>query len=424
MKKTIIIFLFFVLLLSGSLLLQTDKACSSECAQEGEEYSIVFDTYPDHCCSGLTEWERGMDTSRVVDGECVDSDSVSGYPLGLCINCGNGICEEIESACNCPEDCGSLTCLTEGKTQCSYGMDLQCCEGLTAIPSINPDGEGQCGEIRPCGSTCTNCGNGICGVLENICNCPDDCIEVDEGDLIKSNDLSTVYYLGDDNGTLKRYVFPNQKTFDTWYDDFSTVKTVSRKKLESYPLSGVNITYRPGVKMLKITTDPKVYAVDRDGTLRWIKSQAIADGIYGLNWEAEIHDLPDSFLTSYNFGEDITSDEEYRYKKAQKLTPDIATDLGHYTDEEWLQACAQAEEESFAGREYGDIIMLGLKSDVTMDEGRSAIESHGLDDIYELTSMPMIHVTVPLAEVFEWSCRLEKEAEFYYVEVSGVVYAH
>ena len=41
------------------------------------------------------------------------------------------------------------------------------------------------------------------------------------GDLIKGS-LSTVYYFYDD----ERWTFPNEKSFFTWYSDFSDVQTV------------------------------------------------------------------------------------------------------------------------------------------------------------------------------------------------------
>src|SRR3989338_4746527 len=75
------------------------------------------------------------------------------------------------------------------------------------------------------------------------------------GDLIKGG-TAAVYYYGTD---AKRYVFPTEKTYQSWYANFDQVKTVSDTELASYPLGG-NVTYRPGVKLIKIMTDPKVYA--------------------------------------------------------------------------------------------------------------------------------------------------------------------
>lgn len=73
------------------------------------------------------------------------------------------------------------------------------------------------------------------------------------GDLIKMNGLSSVYYLGADS---KRYVFPNEQTYFSWYSDFSGVVTIPQSELESYSL-GANVTIRPGTKLVKITTNPK-----------------------------------------------------------------------------------------------------------------------------------------------------------------------
>lgn len=78
----------------------------SGCAKEGEKFSSVYkDEYPEHCCEGLTEWHSGMDTRMSIGSECYDTMMESGNPVGTCINCGNGVCEEMEDACNCPKDC-------------------------------------------------------------------------------------------------------------------------------------------------------------------------------------------------------------------------------------------------------------------------------------------------------------------------------
>lgn len=111
-----------------------------------------------------------------------------------------------------------------------------------------------------------------------------------------------VYYCGQDG---KRYVFPNEKTYFTWYADFSTVTTISDAALASVMIGG-NVTYRPGVRMIKINTDPKVYAVAKGGTLRWVSSEAIAASLYGSNWNAKIDDLSDAFFVNYTTGAPIT----------------------------------------------------------------------------------------------------------------------
>lgn len=119
--------------------------------------------------------------------------------------------------------------------------------------------------------------------------------------LIKISSTQAVYYCGADG---KRYVFPNDKTYFTWYDGFDNVNIISDNEMADIPLGG-NVTYRPGVKMIKIQTSPKVYVVDRGGVLRWVKSAETAELLYGSDWNKFIDDVPDSFYFDYVVGEPI-----------------------------------------------------------------------------------------------------------------------
>lgn len=116
-----------------------------------------------------------------------------------------------------------------------------------------------------------------------------------------------VYYIGAD---AKRHAFPNGRVFATWYANFDEVKSVSAEKLGQYAL-GMNVTYRPGARMVKFTTDPKVYAVARGGELRWVKTEALATAYYGADWNKKIDDIPDAFYSNYAFGTEIGAESEY-----------------------------------------------------------------------------------------------------------------
>ncbi len=115
------------------------------------------------------------------------------------------------------------------------------------------------------------------------------------GDLIKASEYNAVYYLSSD---MKRWVFPNPTTYFSWYGNFAGVKTVPLSELQSYPLGG-NVTMRPGTKLVKITTDPKVYAVEPGGVLRHLDSEATAKALYGDNWASRVVDVPDAFFVNY-----------------------------------------------------------------------------------------------------------------------------
>lgn len=116
--------------------------------------------------------------------------------------------------------------------------------------------------------------------------------------LIKTAAAPAVYYCGMDG---KRYVFPNEKTYFSWYSGFGEVTTISTQTMSSIMIGG-NVTYRPGMRMVKITSDPKVYAVAKGGILRPIASEAVAQELYGSDWNTKIDDISDAFFVNYTVG--------------------------------------------------------------------------------------------------------------------------
>lgn len=145
----------------------------------------------------------------------------------------------------------------------------------------------------------------------------------DHGDLVKASGPS-VYYFGQDG---KRYVFPNEKTYFTWYKDFGSVRSISDQELAALTIGG-NVTYRPGVKMLKIESDPKVYAVSRGGVLHWIKTELVARDLYGENWNTRVDDISPAFFVNYELGTDIEAASDYSPLDETASTPSIDVDKG------------------------------------------------------------------------------------------------
>lgn len=142
------------------------------------------------------------------------------------------------------------------------------------------------------------------------------------GDLIKSPINSAVYYFAS-NG--KRYVFPNEKTYFTWYGDFSKVRTIPARSLSAIAIGG-NVTYRPGRKMVKITTDPRVYVVDQGGVLRHVTTVQLAESLYSISWKNQIDDLSDAFFTNYRLGTAIESTRDFSPQDVMTQSTTIAFD--------------------------------------------------------------------------------------------------
>ncbi|MFC1702923.1 fibronectin type III domain-containing protein [Patescibacteria group bacterium] len=131
--------------------------------------------------------------------------------------------------------------------------------------------------------------------------------ELPPGQLIKAHSSDTVYYIDSD---LRRYVFPNARIFNSWYESFGEVIEVTDDEISGYQLGG-NVLYKPGKRLVKLMTDPKVYAVDDGGTLRWVKSEKAARALYGNDWNQFVDDLSDAFFANYTIGEDIDGPENF-----------------------------------------------------------------------------------------------------------------
>lgn len=123
------------------------------------------------------------------------------------------------------------------------------------------------------------------------------------GDVVRGVSLSTVYYVGYDG---VRYTFTGEKVYDTWFNGFSMVETISDSELAAIPLGG-NVVYRPGSRWIKIQSVADTYAVSTNGMIHHIESEAIATDFAGSDWNQNIDDVPDVFFVDYTSGTSLMS---------------------------------------------------------------------------------------------------------------------
>lgn len=124
----------------------------------------------------------------------------------------------------------------------------------------------------------------------------------DDGDAKNLSDTAVYYYAM--NG--KRYVFPNEKTYFTWYPDFSSIKIITNDQMSLIPIGG-NVTYKAGSRMVKFQTDVKTYLVTKGGVLRWVRTEEVARGLYGNAWNTFVDDISEAFYINYRFGQPLDS---------------------------------------------------------------------------------------------------------------------
>jgi hypothetical protein len=118
------------------------------------------------------------------------------------------------------------------------------------------------------------------------------------GDLFKG--LSdTVHYFGLDG---KRHIFPDVKTFYSWFNSFASIIDVADSVLSLFSL-GETVTHRPGT-LITFSTD-EVYLVTRGSIIRHLRDEAVAVLFFGEQWNEQVKDVDDTLFTNYFVGEDI-----------------------------------------------------------------------------------------------------------------------
>jgi len=109
------------------------------------------------------------------------------------------------------------------------------------------------------------------------------------GDVIKGASTKDVFVYAADG---KRYAFPSDAVYFSWYKNWSIVKTVPDTQIASISMGKGGVPFRAGTYLIKVNTDPKVYAVEPNGAIRWIETAEIAKALYGANWAKTVRDVP------------------------------------------------------------------------------------------------------------------------------------
>jgi hypothetical protein len=145
----------------------------------------------------------------------------------------------------------------------------------------------------------------------------------DDGDVKTLSDTAVYYYAS--NG--KRYVFPNEKTYFTWYNDFNNVQIIPIDQMALIPIGG-NVTYRPASKLVKFQTDPKVYLPTKGGILRWAQTEDIVRNWFGENWNRQVDDISEAFYVNYKFGDPIGGPYDVSLQVIRDTAPTVNENLG------------------------------------------------------------------------------------------------
>jgi hypothetical protein len=130
------------------------------------------------------------------------------------------------------------------------------------------------------------------------------------GMFIRSPSFSTVYYVDED---YTRHPLWDRQTYFTWNDSWDEVTWVTDATLPTMPLGAV-LPPKPGVALIKIQSDPRVFAVEEGATmyrpaLREILNEPTARNLYGPFWNDYVIDLEPTLFSHYTVGEAMSADD-------------------------------------------------------------------------------------------------------------------
>lgn len=146
--------------------------------------------------------------------------------------------------------------------------------------------------------------------LSPITGEPEEIDTVAPGTFIRSSGFDTVYYV---DGEGKRHPVWDRQTFFTWNDSWGDLVWVTDATLPTLALGDV-LPPKPGVVLVKIQSDPRVYAVE-EGVTRWLPilrelvSEEVAREMYGPFWAEFVIDVEPTLFSHYQTGDRITEPE-------------------------------------------------------------------------------------------------------------------
>ena len=211
------------------------------------------------------------------------------------------------------------------------------------------------------------------------------------GDLIKSPVSSAVYYYDGTN----RLAFPNSAVFFSWYEDFDGVITITAEELAAINYDGLLVTMKPGTMLVKIESDPKVYAVEAGGVLRWVDSEATAVALYGADWASKIVDVSDAFWFWYDKTDAVDNKVMATAHPAGTLFSYTDSDDIYYVDANGEKR--MVTEDGFTANNFSaDYVITGVADTITYTTGTSVTEMEA--GLFPITSGT---VTTPPVEIGE-----------------------
>ncbi len=128
------------------------------------------------------------------------------------------------------------------------------------------------------------------------------------GDFVRVEGTEDISYIDED---MIRRPFLSEQAYFTHENGLDSVIEISQNTSNKFTL-GAPMAPQAGAVLIKTPSIDRVYVAEGTGTfpkLRWITSEAIAEEMFGADWNAYVLDIDPTLFTRYEMGEDI--DEAY-----------------------------------------------------------------------------------------------------------------
>ena len=125
---------------------------------------------------------------------------------------------------------------------------------------------------------------------------------------LKKSETNDVYYYAADG---KRYIFPDPEVFKSWFGGIQVadITTYNLNKLYETPLGGI-VTFRPGT-LMRTPTDPHIYIIIKNGTIKSFGNEQILAQVYGQDWQKSVYEIANYFFTEYKLVGVISSLKDF-----------------------------------------------------------------------------------------------------------------
>ncbi len=138
------------------------------------------------------------------------------------------------------------------------------------------------------------------------------------GTVFKIKTAPQVYYVAENKIA---YGIPDEATFFSWFPSFNKIQIYPKGTIGNTVSKSI-LTIKPGARVVKFGTDPRLYTISKGARVRWIRDEETLRQLFGNNWESYLATLNAKRKSDYILGTDIKKTADFdRASERLGITP-------------------------------------------------------------------------------------------------------